>query len=290
MQKTIVKNTEEYIKRRLSGEKVFSIASVYGYNAMDLYNGSDGKLVVIEVNRNNLSYYEYLVSAKQFCVKYNKDNICHSIAEVLDDNVKYNQKIENWWKCVFYDDSGVICYDDEYDTLPLADACEVQFPVLINELTKQLQTLELPRAKSPIYLTGELSSNPMLQYVVQQVFSAQSITLLPTINSFAKQEHDIVLFPIERLKQIDLKVNRPIKLNNLVASPLEVRLPLDSSLETNMILKTKWNEILSNNVCDYIVGGLKFKYISLWVECDVYQNIFFCSKDMHGRYKVIKIN
>ena len=289
MHKSIVKNKDEYINRRLSGEEVISIASVYGYNAMELY-GSDGKLVVIEVNRNNLSYYEYLVSAKQFCVKYNKDNICHSIAEVLDASVTYSQKIENWWKCVFYDDSGVICYDEEYDTLPIAEASEVQFSELISKLLNHLQSLNLPVAKSPIYLTGELSLNPMLQYIVQQVFSAQKISILPTISSLAKSEYDIVLFPIERLKQIDLKVNRPIMLNTLLASPLEVRLPLDSSLDTSMVLKTRWNEILSNNECDYSVGDLRFKYISLWVECDVYQNIFFCCRDMHGRYKVIIIN
>ena len=289
MHKSIVKNKDEYVKRRLSGEEVVSIASVYGYNAMELY-GSDGKLVVIEVNRNNLSYYEYLVSAKQFCVKYNKDNICHSIAEVLDASVTYNQKIENWWKCVFYDDSGVICYDEEYDTLPIAEACEVKFSGLISKLFKHLQSLNLPVAKSPVYIVGELSSNPMLQYVLQQVISAQTITKLTQINSFTESEHDIILFPIERLKQIELRVNRSIKLNTLVASPVNITLPLDSSLNAEMMLKTKWNDILFNNEPDYSVGNMKFKRISLWVECDVYNNIFVYGKDMHGHNKVIKIN
>lgn len=285
----IENNYNEYLNRRLLGEDVISVATLYGFNALAANLAMDG-FVVMELNKSNYSCYKYNVQDGRFRVTaYNKEAVSHDITQVLTDELLQNETIMRWWKSVFYESDGICTYDSYYDHYKIADGSEVDFKEIIKKLSERVSAMQLPvEGMSQVLLTGELSKNPMLRYVVQEKIG-KALVLFENQQTESLNERDVIALPKEKLSQLSLNASESIKLMTLVDSPVNITLPLNS-MGNVMLSRKTWKDALVNEQEDYSVGDLKFKKLNIQVECDVFQNIFLSCKDLSGKRKVIHVN
>jgi len=282
-------NYNEYLRKRLRGEDVVSVATLYGFNAL-ASNKTLDSFIVMELNKSDYSYYKYKVQdGKYYVTDYKEEAVSHDITQVLTDELLQNETIMRWWKSVFYESDGICTYDHYYDLYKISDGNEVDFKDIIKNLSERVSALQLPvEGMSHVLLTGELSKNPMLRYVVQEKIG-KALVLPETQQTESLNEHDIVALPKEKLLQLSLKATESIKLMKLVDAPINITLPLDST--NGVILSDKtWKDALANEQEDYSVGDLKFKNLNIQVKCDVFQNIFLSCKDLSGNRKVLHLN
>lgn len=287
--RTYVNNYEDYCRRKLSGDDVVSVATKYGFEIMSL-NMQLSQFVVLELNKNDYSFYEYEVIKSKFRVKEYSDAISYNITEVITNEMLQDEALLRWWNSVFYEQAGIRYYDKEYDTLRIANDCNTVFKDVIKEFSNSVSLMDFPKKEFPIFLTGDLAENPLLQYVLQQQFSMKEIMVLTCKEKedLAANENDIVVLPESKLNELKLNTNTPISLASIVSKPVRITLPLDS-ISSVMVLDKNWEDVLADKQKDYSVGNMDFKVISLHVECDPFQNIFLASRDIRGNRKVIQI-
>lgn len=282
-------NSKDYVQKRLSGEKIVSAATIYGINVMASHKCSDS-FIVLALNHNGFSFYEYKVNEGKFhvtgCIENKPLNITKLSIEMLQD-----EAMLRWWGYVFYEQEGIRFYDKEYDTLKIANDCNTVFEDVINEFTDSISSMGFPNTGGPIFLTGDFAENPLLQYVLQQQFSLKEILVLTCEEKedLSINENDIVTLPDGKLNKIKLNMTSTISLASIVSKPLRITLPLDSSKSSVMVSELKWEDILSDNRNDYSVNNIGFKTIMLSVECDSFQNIFLSCLDVNGNRKVLQV-
>lgn len=289
---TIIKNNEEYINRRALGEKVVSIATLFGYEAMTTNLAVDN-FVVLEMGKSDFSFYRYNVSDGKFCVLDYMENTGHRIGNFLTTEMLEDDAVARWWNCVFYERDGVCTYDDYYNSLTIYDNSDIKFEDLINNVAECVSSLSLPTSTDHLFLTGDLMNNPVLRHVLQKQFGQGKVRLLQEVSlNEDVDENEIVILPMERLDQLALKTNEAVKLKEITSNPISITLPFDSKNNT-VVADVKWKDLIvdkQEGQKDYSVGNLDFKIISLRVECDVFQNIFLACQDLRGNCKVLKIN
>lgn len=288
---TIIKNKEEYIKRRALGEKVVPIATLFGYEAMTT-NSKVDNFLVLEMGKSDFSFYLYKVSNGKFCVSDCKENAGHQIGNFLTPEMLANDAITRWWNCVFYEHDGVCTYDDYYNGLTISDNSDIKFEDLINNVADCVSSLSLPTSTNQLFLTGDLKNNPVLRYVLQRQLEQGEVHLLPKVSlNEDVDENEIVILPMERLDQLALNTNEAVKLKEITSNPISITLPFDS-MDNEMLSGIKWSDMLvdeQEKQKDYSVGNMDFKNISLCVECDAFQNIFLACQDLRGNRKIIQI-
>lgn len=289
---TIIKNNEEYINRRALGEKVVSIATLFGYEAMTTNLAVDN-FVVLEMGKSDFSFYRYNVSDGKFCVLDYMENTGHRIGNFLTTEMLEDDAVARWWNCVFYERDGVCTYDDYYNSLTISDNSDIRFEDLINNVAECVSSLSLPTSTDHLFLTGDLKNNLVLRYVLQRQLEQGEVHLLREVSlNEDVDENEIVILPMERLDQLALKTNEAVKLKEITSNPISITLPFDS-MDNEMLSGIKWGDMLvdgQEKQKDYSVGNMDFKNISLRVECDVSQNIFLACQDLRSNRKVMKIN
>lgn len=281
-------NSKDYLKKRLSGEKIVSAATVYGVNAMASQRCSDS-FIVFALNHNGFSCFEYKVNQGKFYVSYCKENKPLNLTKISIEMLQ-DEAMLRWWNCVFYEQTGIRYYDKEYDTLRIANDCNTVFKDVIKEFSDSVSSMDFPKKECPIFLTGDLAENPLLQYVLQQQLSMKEIMVLTCKEKedLSVNENDIVALPESKLNKLKLNTNTTISLASIVSKPVRITLPLDS-ISNVMVLGIKWKDTLVDNQSDYCVKDLGFKTVSLSVECDSFQNIFLSCMDVNGNRKVLQV-
>lgn len=282
-------NSKDYLQKRLSGEKIVSAATIYGINAMASQKYSDS-FIVFALNHNGFSCFEYKVKQGKFYVSANDENKPFNITMVSTEMLQ-DEAILRWWNCVFYKQAGVRYYDKEYDTLNIANDCTTVFKDVIKEFSDSISSMGFPKKECPVFLTGDLAENPLLQYVLQQQFSMKEIMVLTCKEkeNLYVNENDIVALPESQLNKLKLNTNTTISLASIVSNPLRVILPLDSSIRSVMASNLKWEDVLIDSQNDYCLKDLGFKTVSLSVECDSFQNIFLSCVDLNSNRKVLQV-
>lgn len=287
---TCVYNHEDYLNRRLAGEDVISAAAFYGHNAL-MMNEKARKFIVLELNRNDYSYYEYTVDGGRFFVSDYKDTIQHSIARVITSEMLQNNRMLKWWNCVFYDMDGLRTYDKAYDDLTISDDSDKTFKDIMIGLVSVVSEMHLSFSNHPVFITGEYKGNPLLQYVLQQQRGFSELLVLQSFNdSIPFDEKQVVALPKEKLSKIVLRTNFQIDLTSIIDEPINVTLPLDTTKDSIMLSNIPWRNVLFDENKDYSVQGLDFKTIRLQVGYDSFHDIFMNCQDMRGNRKMIKIN
>lgn len=285
-------NSKDYLQKRLSGEKIVSAATIYGINAMSSQKPSDS-FIVFALNYNGFSCFEYRVNRGKFYVSACEENKVLNITK-LSAEMLQDEAMLRWWNCVFYEQAGIRHYDEEYDTLKIANDCNTVFKDVIKEFSDSISSMGFPKKRCPVFLTGDLAENPLLQYVLQQQFSIKEIMVLTCKEkeNISINENDIVALPESKLNELMLNTNTNISLASIVSKPVRITLPLDS-ISSVMVLdldkNKKWEDALADKQKDYSVGNIDFKVIDLQVECDSFQNIFLSCLDINGNRKVLQV-
>lgn len=285
-----INNSEDYLRKRLAGENVTSVATLYGINAITVRKTSE-KFTVLVVNINDYSFFRYEVNQDRFRVSDFKESTPHSLADVVSPIMLKNEKMLKWWNCVFFERDGKRFYDSVYDDLHVADETYITFKDVIKGFDSALSELLLSILSYPVFLTGDLAENPLLQYVLQQQFSMKEIMVLTCKEkeNLYVNENDIVALPESQLNKLKLNTNTTISLASIVSNPLRVILPLDSSIRSVMVSNLKWEDVLIDSQNDYCLKDLGFKTVSLSVECDSFQNIFLSCVDLNSNCKVLQV-
>lgn len=281
-------NTKDYIRRKLYGEKIVSPATYLGYKAITTYHATDNFMVVV-MNMNDFSYYVYNVIDGKFRINHYEESLPHNITDVITVDFLQDSDAMRWWKCIFYEHDNLCTYDTYYDDLKISERSDITFKEILEKLSCSISSFQLPNGVSQLFLTGDLSNNLLLRYVLQCQLAPKIAHVFPdfTGNDIAN-ENEIVILPKERLEKIKLNVNESVNLATLVATPLHITLPLDSIGHT-MLPDKKWEDVV-NKQADYSVADLAFKTVCLQVECDCFQNIFLSCHDLRGNRKVIQLN
>lgn len=282
-------NNKDYLQKRLSGEKIVSAATIYGINAMASQKCSNS-FIVFALNHNGFSYFEYKVNQGKFYVSSSEENKPLNLTKISIDMLQ-DEAMLRWWNCVFYEQAGIRYYDKEYDTLRIANDCNTVFKDVIKEFSDSVSSMDFPKKECPIFLTGCLAENPLLQYVLQQQFSMKEIMVLTCKEKedLSVNENDIVALPESKLNKLKLNANTTVSLASIVFKSLSVSLPLDSTISSVMVSGIKWKDTLVDNQSDYYIKDLGFKTVSLSVECDSFQNIFLSCLDINGNRKVFQV-
>ena len=290
---TISKNKEDYLHRKIQlGEKVISVATTYGSKAMTTDRLSDN-FVVLAMNKNNCSVFQYKVLDGKFCVKESAEEVPHRICDFIKPEMLGNDAVTRWWKCVFYERKGICTYDNYYDSYKISDDSDISFFDLIDNVTKCVSSLPIIKSAKQLFLTGELMKNPVLRYVLQELLKQGEVRLLPEVSlNEDADENELVILPMDRLERLALNTIEAVKLKEITSASIPITLPLDSMNDT-VVSNVKWKDLIDDKQGvqkDYSVGDLDFKNISLRVECDAFQNIFLACQDLNGNRKVVKIN
>lgn len=287
---TCVYNYEDYLKRRLAKEDVISIAAVYGYNALQM-DVKSSEFIVLELNHDIYSYYRYVKDNDRFYVSEHDDNIPYNINRLIASEMLHNRSMMRWWNCVFFEIDGKRTYDNSYDDLKIADESDRLFKNVLKDLMSVVSNIHLKISNSSVFLTGDLSKNPMLQYVLQKQYeSSRFIVLQSAKDSTLLDEKQVVVLPKEKLSKLVLRTNVHIDSSSIVSEAVNITLPLDTSTNSIMVSNTIWKDILFDEHVDYSAQGLNFKNIRLQVDYDSFHNIFMNCQDTRGNCKVIKIN
>lgn len=284
----VCNNTKDYLQRKLSGEAVVSAATLYGYN-VKLTNHVSDTFCVFVINMKEYSLFKYTMNKERFHVEEFRESISHSLSDVLPLDALLDHAIMKWWNAVFFEQNDECSYDSYYDTLKISDNSNITFKELIATFSSAIASLKLPVTKSTLFLSGDLSSNHLLRYVLQKELQTDKIFVLSDDNHEKErfEETDIVSIPV-KLSERNLRTIPIIKMDSLLSNPVNITLPL-SSIENDMLSGIKWKDILFNLDKDYSSSDLDFKKVSISVECDVFQNVFLSSLDQRGNKKVIQI-
>lgn len=286
----VVKNKADYISRKLAGEDVTSIATCYGYYALSTKIPSK-EFSVLVLDFNDYSYYEYALEHGKFCVKSDRELVPHAFTNVVASKMLRDDSLLRWWNCVFFEREGKRHYDNSYDDLYIAEQCNIKFKEVIRELSLLIKTIQFPNSKTQVFIAGELADNPLVQYVLQQHVAFGKLLVLPRVCiDFSFEEHEVVILPKRKLGKLSLGTDLKIHPEDLLLTSMSVSLPLDSSIDSLMLNKVKWKDVLMDEQKDYSMGNMDIKIISLHLECDSFQNIFLGCKDLKGNKKVIQVN
>lgn len=276
-------NNREYLNKRLSGEEIVSDATIYGFRAMT--NKAPETFVVIVLNADVFSFFKYKTKDGKFHVLEYGENKPHAVSSIINNDMNQNSKLMAWWKYVFFERDETYRYDPILDSYPISDNHKMTLKELTEKLLDTVSDMELPSDTTQVYLTGELSKNPALRYILQQKMSPAKIISLPEVNDEdIPEENTIVTMPANKLEQ-RLDVGGDVRLSSLVSDSVRITLPLDSA-DNGMVPGMKWTDILADTQKDYSVGNTGFKVITLSISCDSFQNVFLTCQDLRGNRKV----
>ena len=278
-------NYEEYIRRKISGEDVVSAATLYGIKAKDR-NSEDFMVVVL--NETDCSFYKYVLKDGRFHVTDYQEVIKHGMADFLPLSMVQNMDTMKWWNHVFFERNGICTYDAHYDTLRIAEDSEMTFKELMERTAQSLPSLRLPPITTQVYLTGDLAC-PVFRYVLQQANPSYNAWALPAISENENlDENEVVPVPMELFDQLAINANGGMAFSLFARAPVVVNMPILSK-DSEMVMGTKWEDMLVDQQIDYTVGNFDFKIIRLRVECDPFQNAFLSCQDTRGNRKVRQI-
>lgn len=263
----------DYLQKRLSEDATIPMASVFGISAIGLTSNDFNVLVIGKVE---LSFYKYKVVNKKFYVTEYRETIPHAITQAISNEMLENEIVQKWWEHIFFNQT----YDNFYDDLKIADHSIITFKELIARVSSAIDSLDLPIFSEQVFLTGEISSCPLVRYVLRSKINLPIIDL-PQPPAETWHENDFVVLPNERLELHSLNVNESIRFTSLISAPVIVTLPLISK-SSEMTTGIKWEEMLHDYHKDYTVGNFDFKIIKVQVECDSFQNIFLLCQDING--------
>jgi len=284
----VISDHSDYLQRRLSGEPVISLASMFGIGALrqiPCLTGFD----VLSLYGDVYSVYSYQTENGKFRVSDMHESLSHALKEILPTALFMDQNTIKWWDCIFFEQDGKRIYDAAYDDLIVAEGNTLCFKDVINSARQELSQFLISEQATHIFLAGDLASNPLFQYLLQVLFPAKRITpLMPEQNKNIKENHFVI--PNKRIEKISLQTNPNVTLSSLVSQPSHITVPLDSSMDSDMISSLKWKDMLTDEQKDYSVNNLNFKKIQLRVDYDAFSNIFVTSEDVHGHRKVVQIN
>lgn len=286
---TVITNHSDYLQKRLAGESVISIASLFGIGALrqlPILRNFD----VLSLAGDTYSIYSYQVENGKFCVTDMHESVTCALNEQLPSALLNNQTTMRWWNCVFFAQNGKRLYDNAYDDLKFADNNSLCFKELLTTVKQELSQLTISKNATHILLTGDLAINPLIQYVVQMLFPSKQIVILQSEPNKDYEEKDFVIAPQKKLEKISLHTNQDITLSSLVSYPVHITLPLDSSIDSVILQNFTWKDMLTDDMKDYSVDNLNFKNVLLRVDYDAFSNIFITSEDIFGHRKVIQIN
>ncbi len=284
----VISDHSDYLQRRLSGESVISIASMFGIGALKqvpVLKDFD----VLSLYRDVYSVYSYQAENGKFCVTDMHESLSHALEEKLPSALLMDQNTMRWWNCVFFEQDGKRRYDAAYDDLIVSEGNTLCFKDVINSARQELSQLLISKQATHIFLAGDLATNPLIQYILQVLFPTKRISTLHQEQNKDIEEHLFVI-PNKRLEKMSLRTNQIITLSSLASQPIHITIPLDSSMDSIMLPDLKWKDMLTDEQKDYSVNNLDFKKIQLRVDYDVFSNIFVTSEDMHGHRKVVQIN
>ena len=280
-----VYNYEDYIKRKLAGEDVVSATTLYGIKAKD-HNTEDFMVVVL--NETDCSFYKYVLKDGRFHITDYQEVIQHGMADFLPLSMVQKMDTMKWWNHVFFERNDICTYDAHYDTLRIAEDCEITFKELMEMVAQSLPSLGLPPITTQVYLTGDLSC-PVFRYVLQQANSNYNVWALPAISeNVSLDENEVVPVPMELFDQLAINANGGMAFSLFARAPIIVNMPILSK-DSEMAMDTKWEDMLVDQQTDYTVGNFDFKVIRLRVECDPFQNAFLSCQDTRGNRKVRQI-
>lgn len=285
---TVITNHSEYIQKRLAGEQVISSAFVFGIGALKQFPMLKD-FEVLSLNWDVYSIYSYCVEKGKFRVTEMHESLSHMLIEQTPSALLKDQTTMSWWNSVFFGIENKRQYDNAYDDLLIAENNTLSFKDVINYTKKELSKLVISRHTTHIMLTGDLATNPLVQYILQTLFPSKVILPLQTISCKNVDENHFVV-PNKKFKQVSIHTNQIITLSSLVSQPVRVTIPLDSSMESIMLPNVKWKDMLTDKQKDYTTHNLDFKNIQLRADYDVFSNIFITSEDIHGHRKVVLIN
>lgn len=284
---TCIYNTKDYLQKKLSGEVVVSAATLYGYNAI-LSNHANDTFYVLVMNVKEYSLFKYSMNKDKFLVEEFMESISHSLSNSFLQDAISDYATMKWWNAVFFEQNSECFYDSYYDSLNISDNSNITFKELITMFSSAIASLKLPVAKSNLFLTGSLSNNNLLRYVLQKELQTDKIFILSDNNGEKYfEENDIVSIP-EKLSERYLRTTPIIKMDSLLSNPVNITLPF-SSIENEILSGIKWKDILFSLDKDYNNSDIDFKKVSISIECDVFQNVFLTSLDLRGNKKVIQI-
>ena len=89
---TLINNNADYIHRKLNGEDVVSVATLYGLQAMQC---TSGDFLVVEFNEDNHSVYQYKVHDNLFQISDYFESLHHSLPSAIRDLYLNNKSVEN---------------------------------------------------------------------------------------------------------------------------------------------------------------------------------------------------
>ena len=276
-------NHSEYLKKKLSGERVISSATFYGKAAI---TQTSDDFLVVDINLQELSYLYYVVNDGKFHITRYEYGIPHTISSIISDELRMDENIKKWWKHVFYEHDGVCTYDSHYDSLKIAEGSETTFRELIDKLTIAFQSMNIPSITAQIFLTGEMAEIPLLRYIFQQMATGYNVRVLPAFpEGNVIDEMDVVTLPAEHLGSFVINAGGGITLSMFTSHSATITLPL-LSVSSEIFSGTKWSEMLIDQQKDYSVGNFDFKLVNISVEYDVFQNIFLSCIDIRGNRKI----
>ena len=280
-------NYQDYLNRKSSGENVISKAALYGFQASRFT--SDDFLVIV-LSLDNVSFYRYHVDNRKFFVTDYKEALPHQISNFISLETIHDTAIKKWWDNIFFEREGLCTYDTYYDGLTISEDSDITFKDIIKNIVDVVSTINIPTDGSYVFLTGDLSTCPLIRYAFQQNLPSSIVNVLPSPTCEESVcEKDIVIYPEEQLENLVLYANGGIKFSMLAISPVSITLPL-LSVRDMMMSETNWDSMLDNQRADYSVGNFDFKKVNVQVECDVFQNIFLICDDLDGNRKVKHIN
>lgn len=284
----VISDHRDYLQRRLSGEPVISIASMFGIGALKkvpVLKDFD----VLSLYRDVYSVYSYQAENGKICVTNMHESLSHALGEKLPATLLMSPNAMKWWNCVFFEQDGKRLYDAAYDDLFVAEDCTLCFKDVIKSARQELSQLLISKQATYIFLAGDLATNPLIQYILQVLFPTKRITTLhPEQNKNIEESHFVI--PNKRLEKMSLHTNQIITLSSLASQPIHITIPLDSSMDSIMLPDLTWKDMLTDEQKDYSANNLDFKKIQLRVDYDAFGNIFVTSEDMHGHRKVVQIN
>ena len=284
---TCIYNTKDYLQKKLSGEVVVSAATLYGYNAKLSDHASDPFYVLI-INNNDYSLFKYSLNKGKFHVVEFTESIPHTLSDAFTLGLVHDHVTMKWWNAVFFEQNEVCSYDNYYNNLKISDNSIITFKELLAKVSSAVASLKLSCIKSCLFLSGDLSSNHLLRYVLQKELHTDKIFVLPNNNGEEDfEENEVVSIP-EKLSERYLRTAPVIKMESLLSKLVNITLPLHS-IENDMLPDIKWKDILFNLDKDYSSSDIDFKKVSISIECDVFQNVFLTSLDLRGNKKVIQI-
>ena len=262
--------------RRSQGKATLHWASVMGKSIADQY--SEESFIVLNFRKSECDCYCLKKDSATSIRVTNHLTVDINENDFLSYDMISDEKTQSWWKYVFFEEQGIIQYDNYYDSFRVTENSELTFGGLLEKITNGIHHIIKAFAKldfDVVYIPSKSFLNSPLRYILQLHLKGRTRVLPEAKSDVAESQYVLQQYDADNAPVLSLAGGLSVA-NLLGGKSIIVHVPLDDeSLSCHLIESTTWKDVLLNTAdFSYQFNGISFQIVILDAQVDIFSNLF----------------